>query len=262
VTSEVLTQRRYGAVLIATLNRPDKGNALNQPLIEALSELAADVEAQTGLPDGTRALVLTGAGAKAFSAGADITELDGIDSAAARAQMRRGQDVFDRLEHLPVIVIAAVNGFALGGGLELAMAADIRIAARTARMGQPEITLANVPGWGGTQRLPRLIGRARATELILTGEVLSAERAYEFGFVTHLADEALDAGIQLAAKIAAQSPTAVRGAKHAIRVGLEQGVTAGLEAEADAVADCCDTDEQRTAVQTFLQRKAHRNRTP
>jgi enoyl-CoA hydratase/carnithine racemase len=251
----VLTQERHGAVVIATLNRPKKGNSLSRPLIDALEQLAADIETGSLRTDGPRALVITGAGTSYFSAGADVNELDGIDGVTARNQMRRGQAVFDRLEQLPVAVIAAINGFALGGGLELAMAADIRIASSTARLGQPEITLGNLPGWGGTQRLPRLVGRSRATELILTGEILSAERAYELGLVNHIAADCVAEAIDLAGRIAERSTTAVRGAKHAIRVGLEQGVVAGLRAEADAVAACCETEEQKEAVRAFLNRR-------
>ncbi|HSF27396.1 MAG TPA: enoyl-CoA hydratase-related protein [Actinomycetes bacterium] len=257
-TEPVLVTERVGTdgrVLVATLNRPTKGNALNRPLIEALDALAAEVEATCHDAEGPRALVLTGAGAKAFSAGADVHELDGIDGPSAREQMRRGQLAFGRLERLPVVVIAAVNGFALGGGLELAMAADLRVAAPTARLGQPEITLENLPGWGGTQRLPRLVGRGVATELILTGELISAERALALGLVNRVADDALAAAVALADQIAARNPVAVAGAKRSIRVGLEAGVAAGLEVEADAVAACCETAEQRAAVHAFLHRK-------
>jgi enoyl-CoA hydratase len=257
-TEPVLVTERVGAagqVLLATLNRPTKGNALNRDLIEALDGLAATVEATYADADGPRALVITGAGAKAFSAGADVHELDGIDGPTAREQMRRGQRAFDRLERLPVVVIAAVNGFALGGGLELAMAADLRVAAPTARLGQPEITLENLPGWGGTQRLPRLIGRGRATELILTGDLIDAERAHELGLVNQVADDAVAAAVALAERIAARNPVAVAGAKTSIRVGLEEGMARGLLVEADAVAACCETDAQRGAVQAFLHRK-------
>lgn len=252
---EVLTRQRRGAVLIATLNRPRKGNAINQPIVDALDDLAAALETGEPRADPCRALVITGAGDKAFSAGADITELDGIDGPAAFRQMRRGQQVFDRVERLPIIVIAAINGFALGGGLELAMAADIRIASPDARLGQPEITLANVPGWGATQRLPRLVGRGRATELIITGDLVTAQQAHALGLVDHLADDPLSAALDLAARVATRSATAVAGAKRAIRAGLTDGVEEGLRVEADAVAECCRTDEQRQAVRSFLQRK-------
>lgn len=254
MTSDTLLTEAHGRVLVATLNRPAKANALDQHLITALDDLAARVRADEARTWG--ALVLTGAGAKAFSAGADISELDGISGSAARQQMRRGQAVFGRLEELPVVVIAAVNGVALGGGLELAMAADIRIAAPAARLGQPEITLGNLPGWGGTQRLPRLVGRGAATELILTGDLISAEQARALGLVDHVADDPLRSAIELAARIAAHSPTAVRGAKTAIRVGLEEGMAAGLAAEADAVGDCCETDAQHQAVRAFLGRRS------
>lgn len=250
----LLREHRDGAVLIATLNRPDKGNALNLALLAALDDLAARLEDPAAVADGIRALVITGAGGRAFSAGADIADLDGLTRSAARAQMRRGQEVFNRIERLPVAVLAAINGFALGGGLELAMSADIRFAAPEARLGQPEITLANVPGWGGTQRLPRLIGRGRALELILTGEPVDAARAYEIGLVNQLAADCLDAAVACAQRIAAHSPAAVAGAKHAVRVGLDEGMTAGLRAEADAVAACCDTEAQHAAVQAFLHR--------
>ncbi len=135
--ADVLLRERRGSVLIATLNRPRKGNSLSHCLIDALDQLAADVERGASDTDEPRALVITGAGEKAFSAGADVRDLDGIDLRSAREQMRRGQRVFDRIEHLPVVVIAAINGYAVGGGLELAMAADIRVAGRTARFGQP-----------------------------------------------------------------------------------------------------------------------------
>jgi enoyl-CoA hydratase len=169
--------------------------------------------------------------------------------------MLHGQAVFDRLERLPIVVIAAINGYALGGGLELAMAADLRLASPSARLGQPEITLANLPGWGGTQRLPRLVGRGLATELILTGDLIDAERAQAIGLVNHVVASPVEAAIELAMRIATHSPVAVRGAKKAIAVGLRDGMAAGLETEADAVAECCTTDEQRAAVRAFLDRR-------
>jgi enoyl-CoA hydratase len=205
--------------------------------------------------------VVTGRGAKAFCAGADVTELDGIDAETAFEQMRRGQSALDRIERLPIPVIAAVNGFALGGGLELAMAADLRIAANGSKLGQPEISLGNLPGWGGTQRLPRLVGRARATELILTGELVPAQKALEWGLVNSVADDALAAATELAERLAERNPVAVRGAKRAIRVGLEEGMPEGLVVEAEAVAACCETEHQRRAVREFLDRKTSREGT-
>jgi enoyl-CoA hydratase len=255
VSESVLRVERRGPVVLATLNRPEKGNALNTALLQALDLLVTQTEAATAEPDGPRAFVLTGAGEKAFSAGADVSDLDGIDAATARLQMRRGQAVFGRLEELPIVVVAAVNGFALGGGLELAMAADVRVASPSAKLGQPEINLGNLPGWGGTQRLPRLVGRGRATELILTGELITAQRAQEIGLVNWIADEPLKAALTFADQVARRNPAAVRGAKRAIHVGLEAGVAVGLLVEADGVAACCETAMQRDAVREFLERK-------
>jgi enoyl-CoA hydratase len=255
VSEPVLLVERRGDVALATLNRPAKGNSLNAELLDALDGLATELAATSTRPDGPRALVVTGAGEKAFSAGADVTTLDGIDAAAARLLMRRGQALFDRVAELPIVVVAAINGFALGGGLELAMAADLRVAGPNAKLGQPEINLANLPGWGGTQRLPALIGRGRATELILTGELISAQRGYEIGLVNRLADDPVAAALDIADRIAAKSPVAVQGAKRAIHIGLQAGIGTGLLVEADAVAACCATEEQHRAVRQFLQRK-------
>lgn len=252
---QILVRQRRGAVMTAFLNRPTKGNALNRSLITALDRLASDLERPTEETAGVRVLVLTGQGPKAFCAGADVSELDGIDHDTAYEQMRRGQQAFDRIERLEIPVIAAINGFALGGGLELAMAADLRVAATGSALGQPEITLGNLPGWGGTQRLPRLVGIGRATEMILTGDLVPAHRALAWGLVNLVADDALVTATELAERIAHRSPTAVRGAKLAIRAGVENGIQEGLLVEAQAVAACCETDDQRRAVHDFLHRK-------
>ncbi len=251
---ELVIRDRSAAVEVATINRPGKGNALSVAVLRALESIVTDIETTYGSDAGPRVLVITGAGDRAFSAGADITELAGITGDAAREQMRLGQRIFHRLEALPIPVIAAVNGHALGGGLELALACDIRVAARTAMLGQPEITLANLPGWGGTQRLPRIVGRGVATEMILLGEPITADRAYELRLVNRVADDALGAALDLAQQLAARSRVAVRGAKRAIAVGLQAGLTEGLAVEADAVGACCGTSEQREAVQAFLNR--------
>ncbi|MGH9104379.1 MAG: enoyl-CoA hydratase/isomerase family protein [Acidimicrobiales bacterium] len=249
----VLARAKEGPVVIATLNRPAKANAVNREVLSALEDLAAEIEAdwRSGR---SRALVLAGAGTKAFSAGADIAELAGLDREAAHRQMRRGQAVFGRLEQLPVAVVAAIDGYALGGGLELAMAADLRVATPRSRFGQPEINLANLPGWGGTQRLPRLVGLGRAKELVLSGELIGAQRAYEIGLVNQLADDALQSALRLASTLAARSPAAVAGAKRSLHIGLSAGFDAGLAAEAEAAAGCCQTEAQRAAVRAFLGR--------
>ena len=259
MTPPVLLVERTGSVVVATLNRPAKGNALNNALIEAIGSLVDELESSFPKDDGARALVLTGAGEKSFSAGADVTELDGISSATARRQMRRGQAVFGALEALPIAVIAAVNGFALGGGLELAMAADIRVASPTARFGQPEISLGNIPGWGGTQRLPRLIGVAKATELILTGEVISAQDALEIGLVNRVMPDA-DAAVAMAqdwAERLARGP----GFAHAMtKQMLESEHTMALaeaiEAEAQAQALCMQHPDFAEAHAAFKDERA------
>lgn len=251
-----MLRERRGAVLIATLNRPAKSNALDRQLIAALDELVTSLEAPPAAGQPPRALVITGAGDRAFSAGADVADLVDLTADRARDQMRRGQDVFGRLELLPIPVIAAINGVALGGGLELAMAADLRIAAPTARLGQPEIRLENVPGWGGTQRLPRLVGRGRALELILTGDMIDAARAYDIGLINRVAPDCLTAAVQLAEQLTERSPVAVAGAKRAVHAGLRDGMAAGLIVEADAVAECCRTEAQHRAVTEFVNRRA------
>lgn len=255
MSEQALDVRQAGTVTVAAINRPAKANSLNREVIDALDALAADLERPPTQPT---ALVLTGNG-RVFSAGAEITELDDISGEQAKRQMQRGQAVFDRLAQLPVAVIAAINGVALGGGLELAMAADIRICARTARLGQAEINLGNLPGWGGTQRLPRLVGRGRATEMILTGAQIDAEQAYRIGLVERLADDALSDAIALGEEIAARNPVAVAGAKRAIHTGLEVSYEEGLRVEAEAVAACCETEMQHEAVRAFLERTTRRS---
>lgn len=242
-------------ILVATLNRPRRGNSLSTELIVAIGELATELRRSHGRFAAVKAVVLTGSGDKVFSAGADINDLRGLSESAARKQMLRGQAVFDSLEDARQVVIAAVNGIAFGGGLELAMACDLRIAAPTATLGQPEITLGNLPGWGGTQRLPRLIGEGRALEMILTGEAIDAARAAQIGLVNSIAENPLDAAIDLAHRIAVRSSTAVDAAKQAVYAGERLGITRGLEIEAALVGKCSVSPEQQAAVQAFFDRK-------
>lgn len=253
--AQLVDIRTDGAVTIATINRPEKANALSTAVIDNL-DLTADAVERAAAAGSTRALVITGAGDRAFSAGADITNLVGLTESEAREQMLRGQRVFDRISNLPVAVIAAINGVALGGGLELAMACDMRVAAPHARLGQPEITLANIPGWGGTQRLPRLVGMGIASEMILTGVPIDASRAAAIGLVNAIAEDCVASAVELAHTIAAHSGPAVTAAKTTIRAGLRGGIEYGLDVEARAVAELCQTPEQHEAVRTFLGRKA------
>jgi len=254
-THQVLLRERFGDILLATLNRPQKGNSLNTELIDAIGSLSTDLNRPDGGYAEVKALIITGAGSRAFSSGADITSLVGLDENAAIAQMRHGQQVFDALENAPQVTIAAINGVALGGGLELAMACDLRVAAPTALLGQPEITLANLPGWGGTQRLPRLTGQGRALEMILTGDPITAAQALTIGLLNSLGDDPVATAFALAEKIVRHSPTAIDAAKQAVYLGERQGIRQGLEGEAALVGRCCASPEQRVAVQAFLDRK-------
>jgi enoyl-CoA hydratase len=243
-----------GGVRTAILNRPDRRNALSGELLDAIARLVDDVAADPTV----RVLVVTGTGGRAFCAGADIAELDQLDEATAYERMRCGQSIFDKLAALPQPVVAAINGHALGGGLELAMACDIRFASDTATLGQPEIDLANIPGWGGTQRLPRLVGPATAKRLILAGERISAHEGLRIGLVERVvpAADLPTVVADFARVLAAKSPTALTLAKRAIDTGLDEGFDAGLEFEARAVAACCATEEQRRAVTHFLGRRS------
>jgi len=249
----VLLSECCGPVAVLTLNRPERLNALDR---QVLAEIDAACAALAPDP-AVRAVVVTGAGQRAFCAGADVNELDGISPGDAFELMRFGQRVFDHVAELPKPVIAAVNGVAFGGGCELALACDVRFASASARFGQPEITLANVPGWGGTQRLPRLVGAGRAAHMILSGRPVAAEEALAFGLANRVVDDErlLEEALAYAGELARHAPLALRLAKQAMNFGLEHGQAAGLINEADAVAQCCATDEQRAAVSDFLARR-------
>ncbi|WP_277603908.1 enoyl-CoA hydratase-related protein [Agrococcus sp. ARC_14] len=251
----VLRVTRTDTIVDVRLYRPDKANALSQQMLMEFDVLTDALMRGTGIGEGARAVVLSGEGGRAFSAGNDITSLQGLSASEATQQMLRGQEIFQRLEDCPQVTIAAIDGVALGGGLELAMACDIRVASPTSRLGQPEITLANIPGWGGTQRLPRLIGEGRAIELILTGELVDAARAEQIGLVNRVTDDPVATAHQLASAIAAKAPTAVDEALKAVYAGARHGIVHGLLVEARGVGTCCTTPEQREAVQAFLDRK-------
>lgn len=248
----LLTEDR-GAVRRITVNRPDKLNALNR---ETLVEL--DVAfAQAAGDDAVRAIVLTGAGSKAFVAGADISELASLSPVQARDFSRVGQQMMWRVEHLGKPVIAQIGGFALGGGLELAMCCHLRVASENARFGLPEITLGLLPGFGGTQRLLRLAGRGAALELCLTGAQIDAARAHALGMVTRVvAPDALEAETQaLADQLAAAAPQALRAILDAVIVGGETPLDAGLEFETLAFGVVASTDDMREGTRAFLERR-------
>ncbi len=239
-----------------TLNRPERLNALNvrtiQELAIVLSEAAED--------QGVRVLILTGAGEKAFVAGADIHELAQMTPVSGRETALRGQAVFHKLETLGKPSIAAINGFALGGGCELALACSIRLASRTAKLGQPEVKLGIIPGYGGTQRLARLCGKGVAYELCLMGEMISAEEAQRIGLVNHVYEpaELLPAAEAMAKKIAANGRFAVGLAMEAIARGAEMPQEEGMAFEAALFGTCCATPEMREGTRAFLEKRAPR----
>ena len=250
---ELIQQAHFDAVTVLTLNRPERMNALSKPLLQSLD----DAFASLGGDARTRVVVLSGAGNKAFSAGADINEQRGFSPEDAYAHMRWGQAIFDRIEAFAKPTIAAINGVALGGGLELALACDLRIMADTARLGLPEITLASFPGWGGTQRLPALIGAARAMQMMFVGAPVSAQWACEAGLVNEVVEASAlpDRTLALAQSIARHSGEALTALKSAIRTGLREGRAAGLEAEARGVGALWGSPAQKQAQDAFFARR-------
>ncbi len=242
-----------GAVRRLTLNRPDKLNALDR---QTLSELLEAFEAAAA-DEAVRVVVLTGAGPKAFVAGADIAEMNGLSPVQARDFSRLGQRLMRRIETLGKPVLARINGFALGGGFELAMACHLRIAAETAKIGQPEVNLGLIPGFGGTQRLARLAGRGAALELCLLGTPVDAARAHQLGLLTRVvpADQ-LDATVDaLADQLAASAPQALRGVLDAVVLGGEAPLDTGLDYETQAFALAFSTDDMKEGTGAFLARR-------
>jgi enoyl-CoA hydratase len=241
------------AVHTITVNRPDKLNALNR---ETLNELTLAF-AQAAQDDSVRAVVLTGAGEKAFVAGADIAEMNGYTPVQAQAFSRTGQRLMSSIERLGKPVIARIQGFALGGGMELAMACHLRVASDKAKFGQPEINLGLIPGFGGTQRLLRLAGRAAALELCLTGAPIAAQRAHELGIVNRVvaADALDDAVAALADQLAAAAPLAAAGILGAILQGGETSIDQGLEFETQGFALAFASEDMREGTTAFLEKR-------
>jgi enoyl-CoA hydratase len=253
VSYETIRIEREGAVAILTIERPEKRNALNaavrQELIAALDELNAD--------DGVRVLIFTGAGEKAFIAGADIGEFAERTPLEQRAAMT-GRRVFDEIAACPKPTIAMINGYALGGGCELALACDLRVAADTAKLGQPEINLAIIPGGGGTQRLPRLVGMGQAMRLVLSGEIIGAEEANNIGLVELVfpAAELRERTLELAGRMAERSPVALRMAKAAVRAAAEMPLSAGLDYETELFITCFGSEDRREGIEAFLEKRS------
>ena len=236
-----------------TLNRPEKLNALNNEVLEELEVIFADLEQDPEVG----VVVLTGAGEKAFVAGADIAELRTLDTAGARVQALRGQAVYQRIESLPKPVIAAVNGFALGGGCELALACHIRIASETARFGLPEVSLGLIPGYGGTQRLPRLVGKGVALDMILSGDMVPAADALRMGLVSRVvpAADLKAAATKLAKTILSRGPLALRTALAAVNEGLEMPQDQGLQYEAAVFGLLAATQDMQEGTGAFLEKR-------
>jgi enoyl-CoA hydratase len=250
---ENLLVDRDGPVAVVTINRPRVLNALNSATLDELRRVALELKQD----DGVRAIVVTGAGEKAFVAGADINELAVLSPAAGREHALAGQHVFDLIENLGKPVIAAINGFALGGGCELALACTIRIASDTAKLGQPEINLGIIPGYGGSQRLPRLIGRGPALELLLTGDQISAADAYRLGLVNRVVTPAnlMGEARKLAQTLASKAPIAMRYIIDAVNNGLQMGFREAEIAEATLFGLVSATEDMREGTQAFLEKR-------
>jgi enoyl-CoA hydratase len=244
---------RRGPVAVLTLNRPEALNALSPELLDELEERLDGIERSAE----TRVVVVTGAGERAFSAGADIGHMQTASALEARAYARRGHELTGRLEEFAKPVIAAVNGYALGGGCELALACDIRVAAEGARFGQPEVNLGIVPGWGGTQRLARLTSPGFAKEMILTGRPIGAEEALRVGLVNHVVapGELIDTAVGIGEQIAEKPPWTIASAKALCNLALEGDLMGHLAREIDAFALAFTTPEQREGMTAFFEKR-------
>ncbi|MDP9337648.1 MAG: enoyl-CoA hydratase-related protein [Acidobacteriota bacterium] len=248
----LLYEKREGVAYV-TFNRPKVLNALNRKTVEELQHAVLDARGD----DGVRVLILTGAGEKSFVAGADIGELSQQLPVGGRETSLFGQSIFHLLETMGKPSICAINGFALGGGCELALACTIRLASRTAKLGQPEVKLGIIPGYGGSQRLARLCGKGVAHELCLTGEMISAEEALRIGLVNHIYEpaELLPAAEAMARKIIANAPLAVKFTMEAIERGVEMGQEEGMFLEATLFGLACTTEDMREGTKAFLEKR-------
>jgi enoyl-CoA hydratase len=251
--ANVLYEKK-GAIAYVTVNRPKVLNALNTPTWKDLRIAFEDARDDAAI----RGVVLTGAGDKAFIAGADISELAHVAAFEAEQSSRFGQEVLDLIENLGKPVVAAINGFALGGGCETAMACTIRIAVDTAKFGQPEVKLGLLPGGGGTQRMPRLIGKGRALQLILSGEMISAQEAYRIGLVNEIvpAADLITHAEAILKKIASNAPIAVKFALEAANKGMETSQSEGLLLEASYFGLCASTEDKKEGTIAFLEKRA------
>lgn len=247
---------RRGGVDVLTLDRPEALNALSFAVLREIEARVTEVE--QGIGEGeVRALLVTGAGGRAFCAGADVKELMGRTPLEHRRGLRFGQLLFERIADLPVPSIAVIDGFALGGGLELAMACTFRLATAAARMGLPEIKLGLVPGYGGTQRLPRLVGEANALDLVMTGRMVKAEEGRSMGLVHRIVEgDPVEAGLAFAAELTGYSLPVLRLAREAVRRALDLPIREGLEVEADVGALSYQTGDAAEGMNAFVEKRA------
>ena len=249
---EFVLYEQKGQYAIITINREKALNALNSAVLDELDKTLDSVDL-----DQVRCLILTGAGQKSFVAGADIGEMSTLTKAEGEAFGKAGNDVFRKIETLPIPVIAAVNGFALGGGCEISMSCDIRLCSENAVFGQPEVGLGITPGFGGTQRMPRLLGRSKAMELILTTNQIKAAEAKEIGLVSKVVpqEELMDTAMALAKDICKNAQVAVRQCKACINHGLQTDILTGVSYEAEAFGLCFATEDQKDAMKAFVEKR-------
>jgi enoyl-CoA hydratase/carnithine racemase len=250
---ENILLEKKDAIAYVTVNRPKVLNALNLATMKELGAAFNEIKTDAAI----RAAILTGAGEKAFVAGADISELAQQDAVSGKEYAHRGQAVLDLIENLGKPVIACINGFALGGGCELALACTLRLASDQARLGQPEVTLGIIPGYGGTQRLPRLVGKGLAMQMVLAGEIISAQEAHRIGLVNEVtsAAELIPRAEAIAAKILANAPLAVQYAMEAVNKGMEMTLASGLHLEASLFGLCCTTLDKAEGTAAFLEKR-------
>lgn len=240
-------------VAVVTINRPKSLNALNSETLMELNQCFSEIEARKDI----RVVILTGSGSKSFVAGADISEMVNATAAEGRAMGLLAYKAFWKLEHMPQVTIAAVNGYALGGGCEISMACDIRVAAENAKFGQPETGLGILPGFGGTQRLSRLVGKGRAKELIFTCDKIDAQEAYRIGLANKVVPQAdlLDYCKKMAAKIMSNGSYAISLAKSAINIGLDTDLSSGIQLEADLFGLSFSTADKKEGMSAFLEKR-------
>jgi enoyl-CoA hydratase/carnithine racemase len=253
MTYENILLEKKNSIAYVTVNRPKVLNALNMATMEEMRAAFHDIKSD----DGIRVVILTGSGEKAFVAGADISELATQDAVMGKKYAQRGQSVFNLIENLGKPVIACINGFALGGGCELALACTMRLASENAKFGQPEVKLGIIPGYGGSQRLPRLVGKGLAMQMVLAGEMISAQEAQRIGLVNEVvaASDLIPRAEAIAAKIIANGPLAVQYAMEAVNKGMEMTLAEGLFLEAALFGMCCATSDKAEGTKAFLEKR-------